>query len=109
VSRTVSFAGELFLWSEGSWHFVRLPEDAAEEVRDAVDDLWHAPPRGFGSVKVRARIGETTWETSVFPEKDSGSFVLPVKKAVRDAEGVTADDLVRVELEVEPGIEEGTP
>jgi len=113
MSATVRFAAELFLWADGSWHFVRLPDAAAEEVRDLADEAWHGPRRGFGSVKVRATIGVTSWGTSVFPEKESGSFLLPVKKAVRAAEGIVADDLVPVELEVEPdlgsGVEEGTP
>ena len=109
VTRTVVFTGELFRWGDGGWHFVRLPAAAAGEVREVFEDVWFGPPRGFGSVKVQARIGGSTWETSVFPEKDSGSFVLPVKKAVRVAEGIAADDMVHVQLEIEPGIEEETP
>ncbi len=92
---SLSFEGVVFEWTgDGAWHFVRLPVETAEEIRD----LMVGPPRGFGSVKVAARIGSTTWSTSVFPEKDSGSYLLPVKKAVRVSEGVLADDVVRVEL-----------
>lgn len=94
---SLSFEAELFVWDgEAAWHFVRLPLDVADEIRQTPD----GPPRGFGSVRVTARIGGTTWRTSVFPDKQSGSFLLPVKKAVRTAEGVLADDVVRVELAV---------
>ncbi|MET3963628.1 hypothetical protein ABIE44_003562 [Marmoricola sp. OAE513] len=92
----VEFTAELFLWSDGGWYFVRLPVEAAEEVRDLVT----APPTGFGSVRVEVTIGTSRWRTSVFPDKASGSFLLPVKKPVRVAEGIDDGDEVRVLLEV---------
>jgi len=40
------------------------------------------------------------WTTSVFPEgRDGGAYVLPVKKAVRTAEGVGLGDVVRLAVE----------
>ena len=92
----VRFEGELFLWDNGSWFFVRVPREAADDVRD----LTTGPPTGFGSVKVEATIGTTTWRTSVFPETASGTFVLPVKKAVRTAENLEDGDAVEVSLQV---------
>ena len=41
--------------------------------------------RGFGSVRVRATIGSSTWTTSIFPASQAG-YVLPVKRPVRVAE-----------------------
>jgi hypothetical protein len=58
------------------------------------------PPRGFGSVRVRATVGGTTWTTSVFPDSTRGAYVLPVKKAVRRAEGLDEGDPADVVLEV---------
>ncbi|MFM5885412.1 MAG: DUF1905 domain-containing protein [Novosphingobium sp.] len=55
--------------------------------------------RGFGSLKVKARIGESSFATSVFPSKDLG-WLLPVKAAVRKAEGIGEGDMVAVVLEV---------
>lgn len=95
AEETVEFAAELFTWSgEGTWHFVRLPQESADDLRDLIT----APPRGFGSIRVAVRIGGSRWSTSVFGDKDSGSFVLPVKKAVRLAEQVEDGDLVQVTL-----------
>lgn len=93
-----TFDSELFAWGEepGSWHFLRLPLDVAEDLREQP-----TAPRGFGSIRVRAQVGDTTWTTSVFPDKESGSYLLPVKKQVRAAEGLLAGDPVPVELEVE--------
>ncbi len=96
------FEAELWVWSakEGtdgtSWVFLTVPEDVSDEVRDR-----GGPPRGFGSVRVEATIGATTWRTSVFPNGgDEGTFALPLKKAVRKAEGLEVGDAARVSLRV---------
>ena len=69
-----------------------LPEDAADEIKAIADGSVR---RGFGSVRVEATVGPTTWRTSIFPSKESGSYVLPVKKAVRTAgrAWTTGDDV----------------
>ena len=87
------------LWlhgGEAGWHFLTLPAEVADEI----DERTAGARRGFGSVRVRVAIGDTTWATSIFPDAKSGSFVLPVKKAVRDAEGIGDGDRVEVTLEV---------
>ncbi|HEY6817140.1 MAG TPA: DUF1905 domain-containing protein [Croceibacterium sp.] len=56
--------------------------------------------RGFGSVKVTVTLGESRWQTSLFPNKD-GSWFLPIKKPVRVAEGLVDGADVQVELELQ--------
>ena len=51
-------------------------------------------------MRVRATVGATTWTTSVFPDASRGAYVLPVKKAVRHAEGLGEGDPADVVLEV---------
>jgi len=89
-----SFTADLWAHGDepGSWHFVTLPLDLAEEIREEA-----GPRAGFGSVRVTARLGGTRWATSLFPES-GGSMVLPVKKAVRLAEGVEAGDSCELEV-----------
>jgi len=79
----------------GSWHFATLPPGVAEEVR-----FEAGPPAGFGSVRVEVTVGETTWRTSLFPDAGTGSFVLPVKKSVRAANGLQSGDVCEVRLSV---------
>jgi hypothetical protein len=105
VDEGVTFTAELWRWTArkesaagGAWCFVTLPVDLADEVRERAGE-----PRGFGSVRVRARVGATTWDTSVFPDAASGSFALPVKKSVRTAAGVAEGDLLTVTLSVRDG------
>lgn len=89
----VRFTGTVWVApGDAAWHFVTAPEDPSEEIR-----LASGPRSGFGSVKVQATVGETTWSTSVFPES-KGTYVLPLKRSVRDAEGILAGDVVDVML-----------
>jgi hypothetical protein len=90
------FTAPLWEWSgEGAWFFVTLPEEAADDIREVP-----RIPRGFGSVRVRVTVGSTIWSTSVFPDSKRGSYLLPIKKAVRTAEGLAEGDDVPVVLEV---------
>ncbi|MDP5184646.1 DUF1905 domain-containing protein [Blastococcus sp. BMG 814] len=96
---TETFTAVLWLHDgPAGWHFLTLPPEVADDVRE----LGAAARAGFGSVRVTATVGGTSWQTSVFPDARSGSFVLPVKKPVRAAEGLRAGDRVRVELAVSP-------
>ena len=93
------FEAELWIWDarrDDSWTFVSLPADVSEEI----SELTAGSRRGFGAVRVRVRVGATTWRTSVFPDKASGCYVLPVKRAVRKAESVEAGDVLTVAVEL---------
>ncbi len=106
MSDKVAHTGTLWLWTgpEGAaaWHFVTINGDAADTVKahEVMRRLEYGAGRGFGSVKVNARIGETRWATSIFPSKESGGWLLPVKLAVRKAENLAAGDAVEVEVEL---------
>lgn len=79
--------------AEAPWVFVTLPTTMADEISESV------PRRaGFGSVRVAARIGDTEWNTSIFPSKADRSYVLPVKRAVRDREEIDVGDTVHVTI-----------
>lgn len=81
--------------SGGCWHFVNVPEEESGEIRAYAI----GSPRGFGSVRVEAKINDITWRTSVFPMK-SGGYVLPVKADVRRKAGIASGDEVAVDLEL---------
>ena len=90
----VTFAAELYRWDarrSDTWVFVNLPAEESQEIRDLAGGL----PRGFGSLRVRAEIGTTAWRTSIFPDK-AGHYVLPLKRAVRDAESLDIGDTAQV-------------
>lgn len=79
-----TFTAELWLYSgeKASWHFITLPKEEARHIRF----LMQGKRVGWGSVRVAATIGATTWKTSIFPDKKSSSYILPVKAEVRTRE-----------------------
>ena len=89
----------LWIWkgsdAAGRWYFITVPEEQSGEIKA------HAfgSPRGFGSVKVEARIGNVVWRTSVFP-LNSGGYLLPVKAQVRRKADLAVGDEVTVELDL---------
>lgn len=95
VDETYTFAAELWPHAgQGSWTFVTVPAGVSADIKE----LPRPRRPGFGSLRVKVRLGGTSWSTSIFPEAASGCYVLPVKKAVRAAEQVDHGDVVEVEL-----------
>ena len=95
----IDFEAELWVWDArrtDTWTFVRLPVEASEDIRE----LTGGQARGFGSLRVRVVLGGSVWTTSVFPDKASGCYVLPVKRAVRTAESLEPGDVARVSVEL---------
>lgn len=93
----IEFSGEIYLWSASeAWHFVNLPAGCTSELKELTEGLR----RGFGSIRVDARVGKTSFRTSIFPDSKTGCFILPLKKQVRVAENLVAGGMVAVELEL---------
>lgn len=104
------FRAELWMHTgEAAWYFVTLPHDVADAIADEVDERADSAKRGFGSVRVVVTIGDTTWSTSVFPDKALQSYVLPVKKQVRAAEDLDDGSEVEIALELVDGGSEVRP
>ncbi|MXO58172.1 DUF1905 domain-containing protein [Altererythrobacter salegens] len=80
--------------------FVHLTDEAAEQVtcHELERRLELGKRRGFGSVKVTVRVGESEWQTSAFPSQ--GRWFLPIKKPVRLAEDLAEGEPVEVELDL---------
>ncbi|RJO76786.1 DUF1905 domain-containing protein [Nocardia panacis] len=91
-----SFTAEVWEHNGGSWHFVSLPEEIADEIEERYAHLAN----GWGSVRVTVSIGATSWSTSLFPDKARATYILPVKKSVRTAEDLVAGSEAEVELAV---------
>jgi hypothetical protein len=68
-----------------AWYFVTLPKKESAAIKKA----FGPRARGWGSLPVRVTVGKTSWRTSIFPDAKSGTYLLPLKAAVRAKEGVT--------------------
>lgn len=83
-------------WEDkGSWHFITIEKDQGQQIKND----WHWLRRGFGSIPVKVSLSSSVWQTSIFPEK-GGSYLLPLKKVVREKEKIKKGDTITLELEV---------
>lgn len=94
----IAATGPLVRWNteKASWYFVVLTGDVVGEIHYAA----MGRTRGFGSVKVQVTIGSSRWSTSLFPDRKSGGFVLPVKAAIRNAEKLAEGDQISLLLQL---------
>ena len=102
MSETVTTTLPLQRWQgdRGTYHLVTFSGDEAEALTThaLLQKLEFGRARGFGSIKLTARIGETEWRTSVFPQRKSSEWVLLVSKKVMRAEDIGAGDAIEVTL-----------
>lgn len=80
--------------STGAWHFVTLPASLSKRIRTLTTGLR----KPFGSFRVFAKTGKTTWETSLFADTKRDAFVLPVKADVRRTEKIKLGDTIEVSI-----------
>jgi Domain of unknown function (DUF1905) len=106
VTETHIVTAKLWLWTSdkapASWHFLTIGGEVADAIHALalMRGLESGRRRGWGAMKVRANIGDSEWDTSIFPDKSNGGWLLPVKAAVRKAEGLVAGDSVRVTVTI---------
>lgn len=96
--------GPVWLWqgaagapAKGSWYFLTIDGETATAIRAAATNA-----AAWGSVYVEATIGGTTWRTSLFPSKQAGGWLLPLKAAVRKAEAIADGTIVDAVLTLTP-------
>ena len=89
------FAGQVIEWRGPSpYYFVRVPDEESDDLREAAARATY----GWGVIPVSARIGATSFQTSLMPK--DGSYLLPLKDAVRTPQGITAGTAVTVQMTV---------
>lgn len=98
----ISFRAKTWVYSgPAAWTFITLPKQQAARIR-----LISGPGgRGWGAVRVSARIGDSEWKTSIFPDAKSGSYVLPLKAEIRKREKIQEGQILAVELRLDSSAE----
>ena len=90
-----AFTGEVWEWrGPAPYYFVTVPDEESSQLKAVSSSVTY----GWGMIPVLARIGETEWETSLFPK--NGRYVVPLKDAVRQAEGLDEGETVTIRLTV---------
>lgn len=88
------------------WHFVSVPKGTAAEIKKE----FGARARGWGSLPVTVtltaphrrsgQVAAATWKTSIFPDKKTGTYLLPLKAAVRKKAGIKNGDTITFSLSI---------
>ena len=86
----------LYQGMSAAWHFISVTKKHSEEIKKR----FGGSAKGWGSLPVSVTIGTTTWKTSIFPDKKSGTYLLPLKADVRKKEGIYKGDKIEFEIEV---------
>jgi hypothetical protein len=91
------FTATLWLYpGHAGWVFATVPKKETARIKEQTKGL----KRGWGSVPVSVTLGKTTWNTSIFPDNRSGTYLLPVKALVRKKEEVMEDDAVVISISI---------
>lgn len=92
----VTFRSKLWVYpgDKAAWRFVTVPKAESEMLRKKIK-----LKNGFGSIRVEVKMGKTKWQTSIFPDSRSGTYLLPIKAPVRSAEGIEDGEQVDVRLD----------
>lgn len=78
------------------WHFANVNKSISKDIKKK----FSIQGRGFGSVPVHVTLGSTRWKTSIFPDKKTETYVLPLKADVRKKEDIVHDSTISFTLEI---------
>lgn len=81
---------------KAAWHFITVPKKNSKEITE----LFGEAKRGWGSLPVKVSIGKSNWKTSIFPDKKTCTYLLPIKLEVRKKESIVAGDTVEIQIEI---------
>lgn len=91
----LQFQATVIYWrGPAPFFFARIPDEVGAEI----GKVKKAASYGWGVIPVSATINEVSFQTSLFPK--DGTYLLPIKDAVRRRIGVTADDEVEVAMTI---------
>lgn len=106
IRKTFKFKSKVSVWGAGNsertddssqWRFARVPEDISLKIKEMQKGRLR---RGWGAVYAKAKIRKTEWVTSVFPDRHSATYILPLKKQIRFEENLYDGIDLRVTMEV---------
>lgn len=97
-SNVFTFKAKVWLYpGMAAWHFLTLPKKESARIKKTFEGL----ERGFGSFRVKVIIGTTSWNTSIFPDKKAGAYLLPLKAHVRKKENIRVGQSVEFTVEIQ--------
>lgn len=97
-----TLAAPLWRWTGGNggtWFFVTIDGAPGEALTATalMRRLEGGRRAGWGSVKVKVTVGDSTWATSAFPSRETG-WIVPIKATVLKAEGLVEGESVQMDI-----------
>ena len=95
---TYKVKSEVWLYpsATAAWHFVSLSRSQSEEI----DKKFRDKRRGWNSFRVKATLGKSVWNTSIFYDKRESAYILPLKAEVRKRENVRQGDIITFSIQI---------
>jgi len=75
-----------------SWHIVAISAKDSQPYHE-----W--PKNKFGFIAITAKIGSSSWPTSLLPPGDKKTFWIAIPVKVRKAESISVGDKVTIEFD----------
>lgn len=95
--RIFSLKAKVWLYQgPAAWHFITLPKGKAQIIKKR---FGHTE-KGWGSLRVQVKAGAVVWKTSIFADKKSGSYLLPLKTEIRKQANIHKGDMLSFELTI---------
>jgi len=92
-----TFKAKIWIFSgEAAWHFATLPEELGIEIKTIFSQISN----GFGSIPVKVNIQNKIWKTSIFPDKKSNSYLLPIKSKIRKSINFDFEKTYEINLKI---------
>jgi hypothetical protein len=89
----LTFDGDVISWrGPAPYFFVPVPEAECDLIAEVAAGISY----GWGVIPASVRVGRTDFTTSLFPK--DGGYLVPIKDAVRRAEGIGEGASVTVRL-----------
>jgi hypothetical protein len=79
------------------WRFLIIPTNDAQEIKANFGNR----AKGWGSLPVTVTLNSSVWKTSIFPDKKSGTYFLPLKAKIRKAEEIFDEDVLRFSIKID--------
>ncbi len=94
-TKNFSIKSEVWRWPGiGGWYFVYVDRKLNDKIRA------NGKRYGSGFIKIEARVGETSWQTALFPYKKEDCFLISIKNSIRKKEKIFEGDKVSVYFEL---------
>src|SRR5687768_316807 len=98
MNDTFFIEGKVFKYpGSGGWYFVETSDDLTKKLRNL--SVFEVNKVGFGYIKVQAIIGTTSWNTTLFPQKNE-PYLISIKESIRKKEEIEEGDTIRIECKL---------